>query len=349
MMRGRPAVYATFSSYDEVAHHSGLERAGHARGAAQARPAFRPDRAGPPLRAAALRARRALGSWPDAGRDVQAAQRLRPRRPRRAVDLERARVERAAGDESDAMVSHAIGEATGTAGEAGDTTSRERACVVLASGNLGLIYLMEEPRRLSLEEIEERHPRAARRAARAPARRLPDGPLARARARRLSALRRDYLAEQRIVGEDPLAPLLAERAAPPAADRRLHNAPDILVNSFYDPTSSEGCAFEELISFHGGLGGPQTRPFILHPVALEVPDEPIVGAATCTRCSWAGVRPCSLRRGARSRGRHRRRPRADAGRRPAASARLTCRTQVPRRVCARSGSRPRSRSSFRRP
>src|SRR5207253_3032856 len=27
MMSGRPAVYATFSSYDEVAHHSGLERA----------------------------------------------------------------------------------------------------------------------------------------------------------------------------------------------------------------------------------------------------------------------------------------------------------------------------------
>src|SRR5581483_1218028 len=26
IMRGRPAVYATFSSYDEVAHHSGLER-----------------------------------------------------------------------------------------------------------------------------------------------------------------------------------------------------------------------------------------------------------------------------------------------------------------------------------
>src|SRR4029078_5570048 len=27
MMQGRAAVYATFSSYDEVAHHSGLERA----------------------------------------------------------------------------------------------------------------------------------------------------------------------------------------------------------------------------------------------------------------------------------------------------------------------------------
>src|ERR1700745_4204564 len=27
MMKGRPAIYATFSSYDEVAHHSGLYRA----------------------------------------------------------------------------------------------------------------------------------------------------------------------------------------------------------------------------------------------------------------------------------------------------------------------------------
>ena len=55
--------------------------------------------------------------------------------------------------------------------------------------------------------------------------------------------------------------------------------PDILVNSFYDPVLDEGCAFEELISFHGGLGGPQTRAFVLHPAALPVPDEPIVGAA----------------------------------------------------------------------
>ena len=38
-----------------------------------------------------------------------------------------------------------------------------------------------------------------------------------------------------------------------------------MVGSFYDPELDEGCAFEELISFHGGIGGPQTRPFILHP------------------------------------------------------------------------------------
>ncbi len=52
-----------------------------------------------------------------------------------------------------------------------------------------------------------------------------------------------------------------------------------MVGSFYDPELEEGCAFEELISFHGGLGGPQTRPFILHPVELPVPAERIVGAA----------------------------------------------------------------------
>jgi hypothetical protein len=52
-----------------------------------------------------------------------------------------------------------------------------------------------------------------------------------------------------------------------------------MVGSFYDPELDEGCAFEELISFHGGLGGPQTRAFILHPRQLPVPDGPILGAA----------------------------------------------------------------------
>ena len=53
-----------------------------------------------------------------------------------------------------------------------------------------------------------------------------------------------------------------------------------MVGSFYDPELDEGCAFEELICFHGGIGGLQTRPFILHPAHLDVPAEPIVGAAS---------------------------------------------------------------------
>ena len=42
-----------------------------------------------------------------------------------------------------------------------------------------------------------------------------------------------------------------------------------MVGSFYDPELDEGCAFEELICFHGGIGGYQTRPFILHPAHLD--------------------------------------------------------------------------------
>ena len=53
-----------------------------------------------------------------------------------------------------------------------------------------------------------------------------------------------------------------------------------MVGSFYDPELDEGCAFEELICFHGGIGGLQTRPFILHPAHLDVPPGPILGAAS---------------------------------------------------------------------
>jgi len=53
-----------------------------------------------------------------------------------------------------------------------------------------------------------------------------------------------------------------------------------MVGSFYDPQLEEGCAFEELISFHGGIGGLQTQPFILHPARLEVSPGPILGAAS---------------------------------------------------------------------
>ena len=57
----------------------------HAGGAAQARRPVRADRARTPLRAAAVRDRRALRPRADAGRDVQAAQRVRARRAGRAL------------------------------------------------------------------------------------------------------------------------------------------------------------------------------------------------------------------------------------------------------------------------
>src|SRR2546430_14393620 len=61
------------------------------------------------------------------------------------------------GDEQDSMVGHAVKEATGRKEEKrakSDVSNRD--VVVLGSGNLGLVYLMESDRRLTLEEIDER-------------------------------------------------------------------------------------------------------------------------------------------------------------------------------------------------
>ena len=85
IMRGRPAVYATFSSYDEVAHHSGLERADTLEALRKLDDNFGHIELRLQLRAAAVRDRRPLRPRADPGRDVQAAQRLRARRARRAL------------------------------------------------------------------------------------------------------------------------------------------------------------------------------------------------------------------------------------------------------------------------
>ena len=79
MMRGRPAVYATFSSYDEVAHHSGLERADTMEALRKLDEQFGRIARARAVRAAAVRDRRPLRPRTDAGCDLQAAPRLRAR------------------------------------------------------------------------------------------------------------------------------------------------------------------------------------------------------------------------------------------------------------------------------
>jgi len=88
----------------------------------------------------------------------------------------------------------------------------------------------------------------------------------------------NYLDEERCEGEDPLAAFAPTAARHLSRADGFEHAPDVLLGSFYDDALEEGCAFEELISFHGGIGGPQTRPFVLHPATLPQPAEPVVGA-----------------------------------------------------------------------
>ncbi len=279
MMFGRPAVYATFSSYDEVAHHSGLER---------------PD---------TLEALRKLDQ--QFGR-IERARRFAPRpykivvlsdhgqtqgatfKQRNGYDLHEFVARSLAdgtvarlgqGDENDAAVGHAVAEATGRRAGGGDGDLGDRDIAVLASGNLGLIYLMGQSRRLFREEIDERHPQLLESLRRHPhigfllVRSRERGPVV------LGPRGERYLAQDTVEGEDPLAPFPPRAAEHLLRTDGFEHVADIMVNSFYDSDLEQGCAFEELISFHGGLGGPQTQPFILSPVELPIPDRPIVGAA----------------------------------------------------------------------
>jgi hypothetical protein len=50
------------------------------------------------------------------------------------------------------------------------------------------------------------------------------------------------------------------------------------VNSTYWEAGEEVAAFEELVGSHGGMGGTQSHPFLLHPRELELPQEDLVGA-----------------------------------------------------------------------
>ena len=106
----------------------------------------------------------------------------------------------------------------------------------------------------------------------------------------------NYLSEGRVEGEDPLAPFSPTAAAHLLRTDGFAHVADIMVNSFYDEQLDEGCAFEELISFHGGMGGPQTRPFLLHPAELAVPGDPIIGPRRRTACWRGGAASCKLGR-----------------------------------------------------
>jgi hypothetical protein len=282
MMMGRPAVYATFSSYDEVAHHSGLERADTLEALRKLDQQFARIDGARPFAARPYE----LVVLSDHGQTQGAT--FKQRNGYGLDELVRRSVERAnvtdvgGGDENEATVGHAMTEATGAkpAKKRRKNDVSGEDVIVLGSGNLGLIYLMEEKRRLTLEELESRHPRLLKALREHPhigwvlVRSEKDGPVV------LGGRGANYLADGRVEGEDPLVPFSPNAAMHLLRTDGFDHVADVMVGSFYDSALDEGCAFEELISFHGGIGGPQTRPFLLYPAQLPLPDVPLVGAAS---------------------------------------------------------------------
>ncbi len=159
---------------------------------------------------------------------------------------------------------------------------------VMASGNLGLISFPREPGRLTLERIEALHPGLVEALRQHPGigfvmvRSEAAGPLA------LGAHGTHALAEDTVVGDDPLAPFGPNAARHLLRTDGFAHCPDIVVNSRYWDETEEVAAFEELVGSHGGIGGPQSYPFLCHPTDLPAPAEPIVGAEGVYRvlCGW---------------------------------------------------------------
>lgn len=155
--------------------------------------------------------------------------------------------------------------------------AKDSTLIVLGSGNLGLIYLTQWDRRLYYEEIVSLFPNL-----------IPglvkhqgigfilidsftNGPMV------IGENGIYYLDTDKIVGENPLENFGENAAMHLKRHNTFKHMPDIMVNSFYNPENEEICAFEELIGSHGGLGGSQTRPFILYPSDWKDPGE-LIGA-----------------------------------------------------------------------
>jgi hypothetical protein len=293
ILAGRPVVYTTFLAYDEVAHHSGIERPDTLAvlrrvDDAIARIAAAVEHAPRPYRLVVLS---------DHGQSQGAT--FRQRYGEELADVVGrygdVRAEAAHSDEGRSSFDAGVAEfatrdsATGhrvrtAAGKRLEEKPDEEIpeISVMASGNLGIVSFPREPGRVTLEQLEQTRPGLIDALRNHPGIafalvRSERGPLV------LGAHGTRNLADDSVEGEDPLAPF-----GPFAADhvRRtdgyLH-CPDIVVNSTYWADLGEVAAFEELVGSHGGLGGTQSHPFVLHPPDLPWPDEPVVGARNVHR------------------------------------------------------------------
>ncbi|HEX3239779.1 MAG TPA: phage holin family protein [Solirubrobacterales bacterium] len=317
VLAGRPVLYTTFLAYDEVAHHSGIERHDtlavlHDLDRQIARIASACEEAPRPYRLVVLSDHGQSQGETFRGRYGQTLEEL----VRSVCEADSVVAVEGGDDDASSYLSAGLTEVARddtVAGRAIRVATRERRVdgavtvgagrrqdieeehgdglpelSVLASGCLGLISFPREPGRVSLERIEALHPRLI------PALRAHPGVgflLVRSEregAVAIGAAGARLLDGDRVTGVDPLAPF-----GPNAADhlRRTDgfaHCADVMVNSTFWNDFGEVAAFEELVGSHGGMGGTQSYPFVLHPSELEWPREEVVGAERVHRIfrSW---------------------------------------------------------------
>ncbi len=306
---GRPVVYTTFLAYDEVAHHSGIERVDTlavlrdvdrqigriaAAAAAAARPyeivvlsdhgqtqgaTFR-DRYGLTLDDLVQTACRTHSVAAKGSGEDEALGRLGA-----------ALTEAAAGPGLAARTVRGVTRRRRVDGEvrleeplqlpAGEDEPPE--VVVMASGCLGLVSFARIPGRATRQEIEARYPELLRTLRAHPGIGFVAVRCAEHGAVVLGARGEHRLRAGEVEGEDPLAPFGPNAAAHVLRTDGFAHCPDILVNSTFWAQTGEVAAFEELVGSHGGMGGSQSYPFVLAPAGWALPGEEVVGAETMHR------------------------------------------------------------------
>lgn len=176
---------------------------------------------------------------------------------------------------------------------AGDTDERPEL-VVVGSGNLGGIWFARHDEHMFAEDIEAQWPRLLTGLAKHPGISFAvvtsqaSGPVA------IGAQGVINLRSGEVHGVNPLEPFGDQARLDMLRVAQFDNAPDIYVNSMYDPMTDEVAAFEELVGCHGGVGGWQTRAVLVHPKDWQISSElldphgRLVGAETVHRqmVSW---------------------------------------------------------------
>ena len=169
--------------------------------------------------------------------------------------------------------------------EAGDKGEAIPDLIVAASGNLANIYFTEVRERVSLEGIAKMHPQLMPGLVRHEGigfimvHSEEHGPLV------ISHDGMRNLETGEVEGNDPLEHFGEHAAANLKELDSYQHIGDLFVISMYDPSTDEVAPFEHQVGSHGGLGGLQTKAFVMYPAAFATEDKTVdlVGAPEINR------------------------------------------------------------------
>lgn len=180
--------------------------------------------------------------------------------------------------------------------EAKAIAERDPETVVIASGNLGMVYLTRHPEKLTRDRIDADHPELVAGLVAHPGvgvvvvDEVEHGPVA------LGKRGTHRLRDGHVEGEDPLAqygPLAREDLL---RHQEMDHVGDLVLISIVEPGIEEVAAFEELVGSHGGLGGWQTEALLVYPSGWALETDPVVGPDGVYRTLLAWLHKLGLRR-----------------------------------------------------